>query len=205
MMVNLVKRLFLSVAIGAAAMLLHGCNGLFSSVYDTPDTAIASEYGFVTAATDNTPGKIYVDATDYSRWVYLNFSDMSIDTLGIDDPEPKEWDIALHCYDAKTNGGAVKEEGSAEYVEDVWTTNTIVTDMSTMMDGYLTYAESYYNKVLSSWLDVDKSTMPPVYTLSGKKYFVALADGREVELRLINFMDDSGVKGYLTIEYQYRK
>lgn len=95
------------------------------------------------------------------------------------------------------------EEGASEYVADVWTTNVIVTDMSTMMDGYLSYTESFYNPELSKWLDVDKSTMPPIYTLSGKRYFVNLGDGREVALRLINFMNESGVKGFLTIEYQF--
>lgn len=183
-------------------MLLSACNGLFSSVYDTPDAATGSSYGFVNAATATTPGKIYVDATDYERWTYINFADMSIDTLSINDPEPKRWDIALHRYDAKTNGGSVRVEGSDEYVADEWTTDVIITDMSTMMDGYLTYAESFYNPVLSSWLDVDKSTMPPVYTLSGKRYFVSLADGREIVLRLVNFMDENAVKGFLTIEYQ---
>lgn len=198
-----VNRICFSVMTGAAAMLLSACNGLFSSVYDTPDADTGSEFGFVSAATDNNPGKIYIDATDYERWTYINFNDMSIDTLDVNDPEPKKWDIALHRYDAKTNGGSVMEEGASEYVADVWTTNVIVTDMSTMMDGYLSYTESFYNPKLSKWLDVDKSTMPPIYTLSGKRYFVNLGDGREVALRLINFMNESGVKGFLTIEYQF--
>lgn len=71
-------------------MLLSACNGLFSSVYDTPDADTGSEFGFVSAATDNTPGKIYIDATDYERWTYINFNDMSIDTLDVNDPEPKK-------------------------------------------------------------------------------------------------------------------
>lgn len=73
--------------------------------------------------------------------------------------------------------------------------------MSTMMDGYLSYAESSYNRELSRWLDVDKSTMPPIYTMSGKVYLVNLRDGRRVALRLDNYMDGSGIKGYLTIRY----
>ena len=50
-----VNRICFSVMTGAAAMLLSACNGLFSSVYDTPDADTGSEFGFVSAATDNTP------------------------------------------------------------------------------------------------------------------------------------------------------
>ena len=142
---------------------------------------------------------------------------VSFDTLDVDDPEPKNWDIAIHRYDAKTNGGAVLETGASgfaglenmpglaqgEFVADEWTTETIVTDMSTMMDGYLSYQESYYNRELSKWLNVDKSTMPPIYTPSNKVYIVRLADGTHVALRLVSFMNGMAVKGYMTIEYKY--
>ena len=75
--------------------------------------------------------------------------------------------------------------------------------MSTMMDGYLSYAESFYNPVLSRWLDVDKSTMPPIYTMSGRVYVVRLSDGRHLAVRLDNYMNGAGVKGYMTISYKY--
>ena len=60
------------------------------------------------------------------------------------------------------------------YVEDVWTTAKIAIDMSGMMDGNIVYMESYYNEELSKWLNVDKSNMPPTYTLSNKVYMVKL-------------------------------
>jgi hypothetical protein len=122
--------------------------------------------------------------------------------------------LAIHRYDAKTNGGVVAETDVedfsllstakiGEYVSDTFTTSKIVIDMSTMMDGYLSYIESDYNSVLSQWLNVDTSNMPPTYTLSNKIYILKLADGSKAALKLENYMNDAAVKGYMTIRYMY--
>lgn len=202
---------------GAAAMLLSACNGIFSDIYDNPESETTLEYGFLQSSTANSPGKIYIDATDYTTWTYVNFRDKTILPLSVDASEPDMWDFAVHRYDTKTNGGGVAETGTtgftalesfiptsdADYIADQWTTKTIVTDMSTMMDGYLSYAESNYNTELSKWLNVDTSTMPPLYTPSNKVYILRLSDGTKAALRLDNYMDASGIKGYMTIEYIY--
>lgn len=202
---------------GVAVMLLSACNGIFGDLYDNPESEAVLDYGFLIPATPSTPGTIYIDATDYTVWTYINLQDMTTTPLPVDSPEPEHWDIAIHRYDAKTNGGAVAETGSTgftalnsflpvaddAFVADEWTTTTIITDMSTMMDGYLGYAESFYNPELSKWLNVDKSSMPPIYTPSNKVYVVRLADGSQAAIRLDNYMDASGVKGYMTIQYLY--
>ena len=202
----------------AALMPLSACNGIFSDIYDEADAETTTGgYGFVTAPTQAEPGKIYVDATSYTQWVYLDFVSMTATTLNVSENPPESWDIAVHRYDAKTNGAAVAESGAsgfgsfeslinpseAEFKTDVFTTTQIVTDMSTMMDGYLGYVESDYNAELSKWLNVDKSTMPPIYTLSNKVYVVKLKNGRKLALKLENFMNDTGIKGFLTIKYVY--
>ncbi|MCM1163225.1 MAG: HmuY family protein [Muribaculaceae bacterium] len=209
----MVKKIVKFFIPGVAALLLPACNGIFSDIYDSPESQQMSTYGFIVNSTSTEPGTIYIDATDYRRWTYIDFHTLSIDTLDIDYPEPAAWDIAIHRYDAKTNGGVVAETGATsftspvitpgEFVADTWTTETIITDMSTMMDGYLSYKESDYNPELSKWLNVDKSSMPPVYTPSSKVYIARLADGSHVALRLDNYMDASGVKGYMTISYIY--
>ena len=148
---------------GAAAMLLSACNGILSNIYDEPSTDAVSEYGFVSEATTTSPGSIYIDATDYTVWTYIDFRSMTTTALDVNAPVPASWDIAIHRYDTKTNGAEVMETGATsfyslanvvtptenDYVSDIWTTTTIVTDMSTMMDGYLSYAESSYNPELS--------------------------------------------------------
>jgi hypothetical protein len=195
-------------------MLLSACNGILSDIYDDAPASDTAEFGFTEAATATTTGRIYVDATSYTRWVYLSFRTLAMDTLDVSAEEPATWDVALHRYDAKTHGGAVAEteardfselsaQTAADYVTDTWTETQVITDMSHMMDGYLSYVPSDYNEVLSSWLDVDTSNMPPTYTLSGKIYLIRLSDGTVAALRLSNFMNAASEKGYLTIEYRY--
>jgi hypothetical protein len=211
MIFKYIKSLILA---GVAAMLLSSCNGLFEDIYDNIADESVSEYGFISLATDTQTGTIYVDASSYTKWIYLNFSEQRADSVSVYETDPQDWDLAIHRYDAKTNGGAVAETdvtdfsllssaNVGEYVSDIWTTQKIVTDMSTMMDGYLSYVESDYNEVLSQWLDVDTSNMPPSYTLSGKIYILRLADGTKAALKLENYMNESAVKGYMTIRYMY--
>ena len=195
-------------------MLLSACNGMFSGIYDDVTESSESEYGFVTPATQNSAGTIYINASEYTEWTYINFDERTATTLSVDEQAPADWDIAIHRYDAKTNGGAVAESSAQDFSSvqsastgafssDVWTTSKIVVDMSTMMDGYLGYVESYYNETLSGWLNVDTSSMPPTYTPSNKIYVVRMRDGSKAAVRLANFMDASGTKGYMTIEYLY--
>ena len=210
------KRLISLTTAGAALWLLSACNGLFGGVYDQPDDDFVSDFGFQTPCGPETAGIIYIDATSYTDWVYIDFSEKKTYTVNVEQEAPQSWDIAVHRYDVKTNGGkvlethytnitdAVKSEYSGETMTaDQWTTQQIIIDMSTMMDGYLGYVESYYNPVLSGWLDVDTSTMPPIYTPSGKVYVVQLADNTKAAVQLVNYMDETGVKGFLTIEYIY--
>ena len=104
----------------------------------------------------------------------------------------------MSLISALRNADAMPE---GAYVEDVWTTAKIAIDMSGMMDGNIVYMESYYNEELSKWLNVDKSNMPPTYTLSNKVYMVKLKDGTYAAVRLTNYMNASGVKGFMTIDY----
>ncbi|MBD5358769.1 MAG: hypothetical protein HDR88_17575 [Bacteroides sp.] len=189
--------------------LLSACNGILGGIYDEPDSG-NNNTGF------ENEGEIFIDATSYTQWVYIDFSEQATVTLGYEEEAPKNWDIAVHRYDVKTNGAKVIETDYSDFdeaikatideanlVADIWTTSQIVIDMSTMMDGYLSYTESYYNPELSKWLNVDTSTMPPIYTSSGKVYIVYLADGTRVGVKLLNYMNDMQVKGYMTIQYMY--
>lgn len=196
------------------ALVLPACNGIFSDIYDTPDISADADYGFVEICTPTKPGRIFVDATSYTDWVYLSFDGHKVISQPVTEDAPASWDLALHRYDAKTNGGSVaiseaktlEEAATApcgDFTKDIWTTTTIVTDMSTMMDGYLSYEPSFYNAILSEWLDVDTNTMPPIYTLSGKIYILRLSDGSRAALRLVDFMNTASIKGFLTIEYIY--
>lgn len=195
---------------GAVCMsLLSSCDGIMSGIYDDPDGRGPCD-GF------GTDGTLYIDATSYTDWVYIDFSERSVVTLDVEADAPSEWDIAVHRYDVKTNAGRALETEVSDFelahgltidedclVGDVWTTDKVVTDMSTMLDGYLSYTDSFYNPEISRWLDVDTSTMPPVYTTSGRIYILCLADGSRVGIKFKDFMNDKLVKGHITIEYVY--
>lgn len=208
------KRLFLI----AFLALLPSCNGIFPGIYDSGESDLVTGYGFIGHNPSDNSGKVYIGATDYTKWVYLDFHGRTAVTAGMSEEEaPAEWDIAVHRYDVKTNGAAVLETGitglelfmssgkmpEGGYVEDEWTTEQIIVDMSGMMDGNIGYSESWYNSELSKWLKVDTSTMPPLYSMSHKVYAVKLADGSNLALKLSNYMDASGVKGFMTIDYVY--
>lgn len=214
-----IKDLAVIIMLGMSLLAFSACNGIMSGIYDEPEVEKNDGFGFISVNDNANSGTIYINASSYTRWTYIDFSSKTIDTLEINSSmvEPQEWDIAVHRYDTKTNGGSVLETGftgfdalqssgampSGTFVSDVWTTEQIAIDMSGMMDGVILYTESNYNAELSKWLNVDTSTMPPIYTLSKKVYLVKLKDDSYVALRLSNFMNDASVKGYMTIEYVY--
>lgn len=207
------------IMLGMIFLSFPACNGILGGIYDEPLAEEKNEFGFIETDETNNSGTVYIDATSYTKWTYIDFHTLTVDSLEISEEmqEPENWDIAIHRYDAKTNGAFVLETGftglstikaSGEipeggYVSDEWTTNKIVVDMSGMMDGKLKYAESYYNRELSKWLFVDTSTMPPGYNPSNKVYVIRLKDNTVAAVRLRNFMNASGVKGYMIIDYIY--
>lgn len=207
--------------LGAAIGLLSSCNGILGGRYDTPEEDV--EFGFIRFDSETSSGTIYIDASSYTKWTYLNFDTRTIDTTYInrngseDGNVPSGWHIAVHRYDVKTNGGLVLQTEysdpallvssgilpEGEFKEDILTTDRIVTDMSGMMDGNIIYAPSYYNEELSRWLNVDTSQMPPIYTMSGKVYLLRVSDGRHAAIILRDYMNDAKVKGFMTIDYVF--
>lgn len=224
----------------AAAWLLiaavtTACNGILDGIYDDPDEGDATTgagvtgslsttgYGFVAYDADTHRGQLYVDATDYYTWTYLNFHTLTTDTflidLTLDTPladEPTDWDIALHRWDVRTNGGEALETTytslddlaaagtlpTGDYVEDTWY-EYVAVDMTDVVTGNIGYLGCYVNLELSKWMDVSTGYGPPTYTASGRVYMVHLADDTYLALLLSNYMNTSGTKGYLTIDYIY--
>ncbi len=221
---RIISRFLLFAAVLSTLFLpLAACNGIFEGIYDSADDMPgedASGYGFVGAGTTAGSQRIYIDATSYTSWVYLDLHTRKASVIKIEkgeEAEPRSWNLAIHRYDAKTHNGKVLASGlkelseaaaltsrpSGNWTADVWTTDKISIDMSHMMEGYIIYAESFYNPVLSGWLNVDTSEMPPIYTLDPQVYIVEFADGTHAAIKLMDFMDKAGVKGYMTIDYIY--
>lgn len=209
----IMKRIF---GIIALALGLSSCNGIFSGLYDVvePDTM---PFGFKEINEDDNSGTIFIDARDYEKWTYINLEDRLVDTANmvLGDAEPQKWHFAIHRYDVKTHNGSARQTdfntfaelmASGDYENGVFTTDTlskVIVDMSGMMNGQLVYHDSEVNKVLSRWLNVDTSIMPPVYTMSGKVYILRMDDGMLAALLFTDYMNESSVKGYITIRYIY--
>ena len=146
------------------AVSLPSCNGIFEGIYDEPsvidiydEPSVIDEFGFTKVEQATSSGTIYIDATSYTRWNYLDFETFALDTTFIaeDGSETGDvtegWDFAVHRYDVKTNGGRVIEtsftsidallaSGSmpqGTWVEDIWTEDRVTIDMSRMMDGII--------------------------------------------------------------------
>ncbi len=165
----------------------------------------------------------YIDATSYTQWIYLNLEDGTSVVLPYDDADnvPDQWTFAMHRYDCKTNGGMAMEtkfstldalvsalsEGTFDvegmYVADV--EDSIIIDMSHMLDGWLVYAPSPVNKELGKWLNVDISDMPPIYTPSDKVYLICTQKGVYCAVRFMGYTNPYyyDAKGYISFDYIY--
>lgn len=196
-----------------ATLSLSACEGLFEGIYDDP----------IEAQMEIKEGSFsQINATEYTNWVYIDLSGRKATTVEIGEGHeseiPEEWDIAIHRYDIKTNGGAayqttytsindLKDSGELpedeNFVKDEWTTEKIAIDMTGMMEGNIIYTEDNRNAVLSGWLNVDTSSMPPIYTMSDQVYLIRLKDDTYAAIRFTNYTNSRGVKGYIDFDYLY--
>ena len=212
-MMNIRKQLFNVLGMVSLAGLFPACDVL-EGAYDSPEVAVQE-------------GQYYIDATDYAKWVYINLHTptptITTSTINIDDLTetgvPEQWDIAQHRYDVKTNGAAVMmtdyhsiEELEAaglpmggDWIEDEESEQSVIIDMSHMMEGWLTYAPGHKNTEIGKWVEVDTSNMPPSYTMHDNVMLLRLADGTYAAIQLANFMstDSYQIKGWMTVNYKY--
>lgn len=172
-------------------------------------------------------GQLYVNATSYTQWTYVSLhgeapttatSDISLADMS-ETGAPDEWDFALHRYDVKTHGAEVlmtdfhsiaELEATGLPAEGTWVADTyadesVTVDMSHMLEGYLIYAPGYKNTEAGRWLDVDTSTMPPIYTMHDNVMLYRFSDGTYAAVQLTNFMstDRYQTKGWMTVNYKY--
>lgn len=241
------KTRYLSVG-ALCAVLVAGatsCNGILADIYDTAPDDTSIEVGF-NATDDPDRFVIYLDATDYGQWLYLDFDRRTVDPMPIPAtltgdwdgksgwtyhevhgsvftqlsatptdpmPEPADWDLAIHHFDARTHGGSVMMTQytsiddlppisgiQGEFTPDKWSDTQVITDLAGMLAYHIGYQNSWFNPVLTTWTTKDFSTPPPVYSSTGRVYLLKMADGRIAALQMLNYMSAKGTKGYLTID-----
>lgn len=174
----------------------------------------------------------YVNVVMFNEWLYFNLHDKRPqDTvrLNIYDTEnvPETWDIALHHYDIKTNGAKALETSYSDiflFKEDAENgtfpqpsssvmvpdnpDDSVIIDLSTMFDGYVTYAKTPVNREISKWMNMSKldpDHMPPTYTPSNKVYLLRFSDETFAAIHFTGFSNPNiyNTKGYISFEYLY--
>ena len=115
--------------------------------------------------------------------------------------EPKEWTLAVHRNNVRTNGGAVLETSytsmdelpesseafrNMNFQEDEWSENLV-----------------WDSQVLSSWLSMKIPPMPPAFSMNNHVFILRLKDGTYAALQLENYLSQEGKKCFLTINYKY--
>ena len=179
-----------------------------------------------------------VNASDYGTWTYIDLKTGQTETVrdfnawnyltdgavvsttpaqGSEADIKIDWQIAIHRYDIRTNGGAAIATTETEfskvttfpttgYTEDATVTNTIITDMSGMMDSKIGYAATgKQNDVLNQWLKKTATgAMPPyVYEPTNLIYVVRCKDGSYAKLKFTDNTNAEGKSGYVTFSYEY--
>ncbi len=156
---------------------------------------------------------------DFSSWNYLTEGAV-VETVAAQGSEADiamDWHIAIHRYDIRTNGGfavattsttlsEVSVLPASGYQEDETVENTLIVDMTGMMQSKIGYASTARtNPVLCTWLTKTATgTMPPyIYEPTNLIYIVKNKDGSYAKLKFTDHQDAEGNSGHVTFSYEY--
>lgn len=192
----------------------------------------------VTPAPDPVKSQMTVNTSDYGTWTYIDLKTGKTQTIrdfsawnymtdgkivettpaqGNEADITIDWQIAIHRYDIKTNGGeavattetlmanvtAMPEGG---YTADKTVENTLLTDMSGMANSKIGYAATAkMNPVLCGWLKKTATGAMPPYTYDPTNliYVLKCKDGSYAKLKFTDNTDAEGKSGYVTFSYEY--
>ncbi|MDR1793203.1 MAG: HmuY family protein [Bacteroidales bacterium] len=153
-----------------------------------------------------------VDATAYDKWVYVSFKDAK--TVEITDYQNDlSWDMALHRYDVRLNGG-LSGKGKGAALETSYTELSALTEIpaagytTDVMDSIMlamppVYDAQPFNKEASKWMSFDLSIMPPVYQMSDKVFVFKTAEGKHVKIKFIDYINAENIKGHIKFTYVF--
>ena len=133
-------------------------------------------------------------------------------------PEPEKWTFAVHRNNVRTNDCLVAETSyttlseipdnsdwfsNLEFTPDEWNQTDVWTMQDRMLNGIIGNQGIYTNKVLSGWLKMIIPPMPPVFEINRHVFVLKLPDGNFAAIQLSDYMDSSGKKCCLSINYKY--
>ena len=199
-------------------MALSACNGVMDGIYDdAPAPATGDIYVDATSWTEwhyikfnssqlnsqlstfnipTTPTEEFdADGTGiYNYWydVYgegINKRELRSKYPTERQPEPDDWDIAVHRNNVRTNGGAVYQTSLTDisavgaatlysampFIEDEWNETDVWTVNSQMLSGIVGNQRIKVNTELSKWLTMDIPPMPPSFNYNGNVFILRLS------------------------------
>jgi len=236
-----IEKFRIYIMLGWSLMALPACTG-FVDFYDELPQIV-----------DNGYDQLFVDATTYDDWTYIDLHDLSkeyikksipteltgawdsvtcytyqeikngnsieLSSVQTDSqPEPEVWDIAIHHFEIRTNGGQSFETSytSLDQVPDslslipdvVWESDVLThdrvwVDLSNSLAFDIGCQTIAISQPLSRMASMDVSNPPPIYSVSGKVCLLQMKDGTVVGLFLDNYMNSKGQKGHLTISLKF--
>lgn len=158
----------------------------------------------------------YLDARSYTDWVYFSFEKGAIVNV-TDFANDLSWDIAFHRGDLRLNGGkSGKGQGAAvntnktgwDAVTEAPATGYLTDEIGTITTAFtgdgIETADQPFSQTLATWLTIDTSNPPPVYTYHNYVYVVKTAAGKFVKLQIYDYKDAKNAAGaYISFKYQY--
>lgn len=132
--------------------------------------------------------------------------------------EPENWTIAIHRDNVRTNGCSVAVTGLTsiddltadlsiierlQFTPDSWNETDVWVVRDRMLSGMIGNQGIMVNEVLGQWLTMEIPPMPPVYRLNPEVFVVRLPDNTYAALQLTDYIDSSGTKCHLSINYRY--
>ena len=153
-----------------------------------------------------------LNASAYDQWVYFSFEDGKATTQAYTEAAPEKWDVAFHRENVRTHGGAALKTDftafgqvvalpSEGFVSDV--KDSIIVDMTQMMQGIIGYAEAELNPALNAWVTYDMDVMPPVYTVCDNVYIVRTRENKYAEIKFTSYKNEVDKTGYVSFDYKY--
>ncbi len=169
------------------------------------------------------------DCSNYTLWHFFSFekgevigSCDAMDSLANEEWSKRtDWDLAFHRQNIKSNGGVsgVGQGGIMEYVQTnfdfdavhsapeegyvVDVPDSVIYDMSRMMEGKIGYAYTGINPVTKDWA-VLTDMMSGLWTYAQKVFIVRTATGKYAKIYLMNFKSEIGASGTITMKYVYQ-
>lgn len=187
-----------------------------SSLWETYGIPAAEDYEISTGSLPGEAG-IYTYWYDIfgfgiSNHQYCGFSPTE------EQAEPDSWTFAVHRNNVRTNGCGVFETSYTsieqlpknsewmeclDYSRDEWNQTDVWAVQDRMLSGLIGNQGIRINTVLSGWLTMLIPPMPPSFVLNNHVFILRLDDGSLAALQLADYMNASGSKCCLTINYKY--